>query len=353
MSALDGPLSGGGGGGKFSPLDERSSGIATPLSQLLLRGKKPEWVVSPNTYYKEEETVVDGPTSTDWSTGRTTAAASKHKKIYRWVSTEDIDSKPRQLRSVSMKNVNPNKFAPQGANPHELKNKVKEIRKEYFEDKITSGPQSTVLEGITWEEARKIKECNEMNGYASIPRMTAASRGIIQREHQRDTLFYKNYSLNNPFESVTQEDLDKYKRDVQRKNKKSSAYGAYAESEPEMLRERQTMITPVQRATTPPAKPARMSPTQQQQSYSKPHSTDIDDVPEMSSTNKQVLMSQAQPKALSTHNQSDKAPALIDDPLVSKTTIVAPSKSTDYPQRSQSARYPSEKRPIRETGNEM
>ena len=32
-----------------------------------------------------------------------------------------------------------------------------QIRKEYFEDTITAGPQSTVLEGVTWEEAQRIK----------------------------------------------------------------------------------------------------------------------------------------------------------------------------------------------------
>ena len=50
--------------------------------------------------------------------------------------------------------------------------------------------------------------------------VTAASRGIIQRQHQRGALFYKNYSLGNPFDNVTKDDLDAYRREVERKEKR-------------------------------------------------------------------------------------------------------------------------------------
>ena len=50
--------------------------------------------------------------------------------------------------------------------------------------------------------------------------VTAASRGIIQREHWRGALFYKNYSLGNPFDNVTKDDLDAYRKDVERKEKR-------------------------------------------------------------------------------------------------------------------------------------
>ena len=34
--------------------------------------------------------------------------------------------------------------------------KYKEIKKEYYEEKIDAGPQSRILEGTTWDEAQKI-----------------------------------------------------------------------------------------------------------------------------------------------------------------------------------------------------
>lgn len=48
-------------------------------------------------------------------------------------------------------------FAPQGADPKELRAKHQAIRKEYYEEKIDAGPQSRILEGITWDEAQKMK----------------------------------------------------------------------------------------------------------------------------------------------------------------------------------------------------
>ena len=52
---------------------------------------------------------------------------------------------------------NPNQFAPQGANPKEYKAKSKAIKKEYYEERIDAGPQSRILEGVSWEEAQKMK----------------------------------------------------------------------------------------------------------------------------------------------------------------------------------------------------
>lgn len=55
--------------------------------------------------------------------------------------------------------------------------------------------------------------------------VTAASRGIIQREHQRDALFYKNYSQINPFERITKDDLEAYKQEVEKKSRRGYGKG--------------------------------------------------------------------------------------------------------------------------------
>lgn len=38
-----------------------------------------------------------------------------------------------------------------------LINFVWQIKKDYYEERITAGPQSKILEGITWDEAQKAK----------------------------------------------------------------------------------------------------------------------------------------------------------------------------------------------------
>ena len=52
---------------------------------------------------------------------------------------------------------NPNQFAPQGINPKEFKQKFQQIKKEYYTESVTAGPQSRILEGVTWDEAQQIK----------------------------------------------------------------------------------------------------------------------------------------------------------------------------------------------------
>jgi len=55
------------------------------------------------------------------------------------------------------------------------------------------------------------------NGGGGGIRVTAASRGIIQRDHQKSALFYKGFSAGNPFDAVSKKELDDYVHDVQRK----------------------------------------------------------------------------------------------------------------------------------------
>lgn len=50
--------------------------------------------------------------------------------------------------------------------------------------------------------------------------VSAASRGVIQRDHQPKALFYKNFQLGNPFENVTDRELEQYKKEVEKKSKK-------------------------------------------------------------------------------------------------------------------------------------
>ncbi len=41
----------------------------------------------------------------------------------------------------------------------------RQIRKEYYEDYISAGPQSRILEGISWDEAQRIKVRSKVTAY--------------------------------------------------------------------------------------------------------------------------------------------------------------------------------------------
>jgi len=173
--------------------------VSSPLKVALERQKKhvrTEWLATPNTYTKKEidETGTPNP-----------------KKITKWVQ----DGSP-QKTSTPIKLDSKNQFAPIGDNPAEFKTHQKKVRENYYKDTRTAGPQSKILEGTTWEEASRMRDGN-LSGAGDIV-VGAASKGIIQREHQHNAVVYKQYYAANPFEAVTDDDIQKYKADIDKKN---------------------------------------------------------------------------------------------------------------------------------------
>lgn len=59
---------------------------------------------------------------------------------------------------------------------------------------ITAGPESKILEGMTWEEARNLQEAQRSYGYTGEGvdfKVGAASKGIIQRDFQHHATVFK------------------------------------------------------------------------------------------------------------------------------------------------------------------
>lgn len=84
-------------------------------------------------------------------------------------------------------------------------------------DKISAGPQSHILEGVTWDEASRIKDANVSGASDHVVLMGAASKGIIQRGYQHNATVYKAPYAKNPFDSVTDDELNDYKKTIERK----------------------------------------------------------------------------------------------------------------------------------------
>lgn len=182
--------------------DYEHSKYMSPIKVAIERQKqhyKAGWLNSPNTYVKKEveETGTTNP-----------------KKITKWIQ----EGSPSNS-GTSVKLENPNQFAPQGADPHEFKKKQKNIRKDYYEDKVTAGPQSRVLEGLTWEEAQQLQDGTLSMAGDSVIVIGAASKGIIQRDQQHNVQVYKSQYQANPFENMTQDEIDRYKVEVEKKAK--------------------------------------------------------------------------------------------------------------------------------------
>lgn len=163
-------------------------------------GDRHRWLNSPNVYQKVEvlETGTNDP-----------------KKITKWV----VDGSPQHVSSTPVKIDGALQFVPLNTTSKEFKKLQQQIKDNRRADLVSAGPQSHILEGITYEEANKFKESN-------LPRpgpgdhvvlMGAASKGIIQRGYQHNATVYKTPYAKNPFDSVTDDELKEYKRTVDRK----------------------------------------------------------------------------------------------------------------------------------------
>merc|ERR1711902_293683 len=158
-----------------------------------------KWVNSPNVYQKVEvlETGTTDP-----------------KKITKWVS----EGSPSH--STPIKIESSNQFVPMNSNPKEFK-KVQKLMKEGRRlGGVHAGPESKVLDGVSWEEARQMADAHPSAvGEPYGMKVGAASKGIIQRDFQHHATVFKSPYAKNPFDSVSNDELEEYKRIIDKKNK--------------------------------------------------------------------------------------------------------------------------------------
>ncbi|XP_037945818.1 protein hu-li tai shao [Teleopsis dalmanni] len=171
-------------------------------------GDRSRWLNSPNVYQKVEvlETGTPDP-----------------KKITKWVA----EGSPTHSTPVRIED--PLQFVPAGTNPKEFKRLQQQIKDNRRADKISAGPQSHILEGVTWDEANRIKDATVSQAGDHVVLMGAASKGIIQRGYQHNATVYKAPYAKNPFDNVTDDELNEYKRTVERKKK--SIHGEYTDTD--------------------------------------------------------------------------------------------------------------------------
>uniref|UniRef100_A0A2A4JHT7 Class II aldolase/adducin N-terminal domain-containing protein n=1 Tax=Heliothis virescens TaxID=7102 RepID=A0A2A4JHT7_HELVI len=164
-------------------------------------GERTRWLNSPNVYQKVE--VLETGTSDP-------------KKITKWVQ----DGSP--AHSSTPVKIDTLQFVPKNTNPKEFKALQQQIKENRRADKISAGPQSHILEGVTWDEASKLigeDAANTHTGDHVQVLMGAASKGIIQRGYQHNATVYSAPYARNPFDHVTDTDIDEYRRTVERKQR--------------------------------------------------------------------------------------------------------------------------------------
>jgi len=180
---------------KDSPL----KGFLANMARATRSTNRTKWMNSPNVYQKVEvlETGTTDP-----------------KKITKWVS----EGSPSH--STPIKVDSPNQFVPLNTNPKEFKKVQKAMKEGRRAGGISAGPESRVLEGGTWEDARQMQDAHISGvGDPYVVGVGAASKGIIQRDFQHHATVFKSPYAKNPFDSVSADELEEYKKVIDRKNR--------------------------------------------------------------------------------------------------------------------------------------
>nr|XP_056711661.1 alpha-adducin isoform X5 [Euleptes europaea] len=101
----------------------------------------------------------------------------------------------------------PNLFVPLNTNPKEVQEMRNKIREQNLQDIKTAGPQSQVLSGVVMDR-------NLVQG-----ELVTASKAIIEKEYQPRVIV--STTGPNPFNKLTDRELDEYCKEVERKQRQS------------------------------------------------------------------------------------------------------------------------------------
>ncbi|KAM9331488.1 LOW QUALITY PROTEIN: alpha-adducin [Gastrophryne carolinensis] len=183
------------------------------------------------------------------------------------------------LRSSS--SAVPNLFVPLNTDPKEVQEMRNKIREQNLQDIKTAGPQSQVLSGVVVERSMVQKQsvfkdaplsgCAEiLDGFdlseqAFSPakihsvrkgELITASKAIIEKEYQTHVIVSK--AGPNPFNKLTDRELDEYRKEVERKQRTS-------DEQPEELEEQKDTPREPSLARTPPSTPIKQEEESQQE----------------------------------------------------------------------------------------
>ncbi|XP_072450319.1 alpha-adducin isoform X5 [Chiloscyllium punctatum] len=133
----------------------------------------------------------------------------------------------------------PNQFVPLNTDPREFKEMRNKIREQNLQDIKTAGPQSQLLCGVVldrsfaqnlsmWEDA-PLSDCTEFIDGLDLSKqalnpanpvrkgeLVTASKAIIEKEYQPRVIVS---TAPNPFNKLTDRELDEYRKEVERKQK--------------------------------------------------------------------------------------------------------------------------------------
>ncbi|XP_040822071.1 alpha-adducin isoform X2 [Ochotona curzoniae] len=165
----------------------------------------------------------------------------------------------------------PNLFVPLNTNPKEVQEMRNKIREQNLQDIKTAGPQSQVLCGVLMDRSlvqdAPLSDCTETIEGLPLTEQTlsparplsvrkgelvTASKAIIEKEYQPHVIV--STTGPNPFNTLTDRELEEYRKEVERKQKGRSGDNLEESREPEETCPPDQTVAP----HTPPSTPVKL-----------------------------------------------------------------------------------------------
>uniref|UniRef100_A0A673IHJ0 Alpha-adducin n=1 Tax=Sinocyclocheilus rhinocerous TaxID=307959 RepID=A0A673IHJ0_9TELE len=185
----------------YSYAEDSDSGVRSPLKHSFQRQQrdKTRWLAAGRPDESAEE-------------GQDGSGSPKAKT--KW-------TKEDSLRQAAVAN----QFVPMNTNPKEVQEMRNKIREQNLQDKKTAGPQSQVLTGAMVDRSY-VQRMTIWHG-----ELVTASKAIIEKEYQPRVIVSKTGP--NPFNKLTDQELEEYRREVELKQKGPEAQVEESSSAPE------------------------------------------------------------------------------------------------------------------------
>jgi len=152
------------------------------------------------------------------NTGRKYMTAGGYNRIEQEVLSDGdapVETKVKWIRKDdgdhSVK-VGVHDFAPTITSKQEMKIKINTMKDDRDLNKSNSGHTSRILDGLADTDRKNYSELQGSNPGA----VAAFSKGIIQREHQKEAVILTDYTAQNPFDQVTDDELVTYQKRSER-----------------------------------------------------------------------------------------------------------------------------------------
>jgi adducin len=122
----------------------------------------------------------------------------------------------RKDEDVAVKIDGPHQFTPVISGKKEMKAKINHMKDDRDANKAGAGYHSRILDGLSQQDQQRYQEATLQGVNQNV---VAMSKGIIQKEYRKDAVLLTDYSAPNPFDCVTDDEVETYRKQAERRAK--------------------------------------------------------------------------------------------------------------------------------------